>query len=331
MRTAFAFWQSKTLLSAVELGVFTQLAAAPLTAQELADRLGLRSRAVYDFLDALVAAGLLHRHGDGTTARYANTEATATFLDRGSPRYLGAALELANERLYPFWGGLTEALRTGQAQSEVRHGQAPFFDELYADPGRAELFLRGMAGVSSANFTALAEVFDFGPYRTVCDVGGAAGHLSITLATRHPHLRCTTFDLPVVEPVTRRTIGSSAVADRITVASGDFFADPLPQADVITMCMILHDWDLDRKTHLIRSAYAALPRGGAFVVMENMIDDNRRLNLSALLSSLNMLIEFGDGFEFTMTDFRQWCTSAGFSKYEAFPLTGTSSAAIAYK
>jgi 16S rRNA G1207 methylase RsmC len=162
-------------------------------------------------------------------------------------------------------------------------------------------------------------------------VGGATGQLSIILAQHHPHLHCTTFDMPVVEPIASRTIKEAGVDDRVTTASGDFFADPLPKADVITMGNILHDWNLERKLQLIRAAFEALSPGGAFVVIENLIDDDRRENVFGLMMSLNMLIEFGDGFDFTGPDFRGWCEDVGFKTVDVLPLAGAASAAVAYK
>lgn len=332
LQIGFGFWPAKTLLSAVELGLFTVLAAdGPLTGEEIDARLGLTSRATYDFLDGLVALGLLHRRGNGPSARYINTADTARFLDAASPDDIGGILEMANARLYPFWGGLTEALQTGSPQNEIKHTGRSMFAELYSDPARLEQFMRAMTGISAANFTALAEKFDFSPYATVCDVGGATGQLSIILAQHHPHLHCTSFDLPVVEPIAQRTIADAKLTDRVETASGDFFADPLPKADVITMGMILHDWNLDRKKHLIRQAYDALPDGGAFIVVENLIDDERRENVFGLMMSLNMLIEFGDAFDYTGADFREWCLEEGFSSVEVLPLAGPASAAIARK
>jgi SAM-dependent methyltransferase len=205
------------------------------------------------------------------------------------------------------------------------------FETLYAEPERLEQFMRAMAGISAGNFRLLAERFDFSRYSTVCDVGGATGQLSIILAQRHPHLRCLSFDLPVVEPIARRSIAAAGVGDRVTPVSGDFLCQPLPRADVITMGMILHDWNLERKLHLIRSAYEALPPGGALVAVENLIDDERRANVFGLMMSLNMLIEFGDAFDFTGADFRKWCQQAGFREVEVLPLAGPASAAIAYK
>jgi hypothetical protein len=151
------------------------------------------------------------------------------------------------------------------------------------------------------------------------------------LAERYPGLRCTSFDLPVVEPIAQKAIAAAGLTDRVTTAAGDFFADPFPRADVITMGLILHDWNLDRKMALIRSAYDALPEGGAFIVIENLIDDARRTNAFGLAMSLNMLIEFGDAFDFTGADFTSWCTEVGFRSVEVVPLAGPASAGIAYK
>ena len=252
------------------------------------------------------------------------------FLDTNSPQYIGGILEMANARLYGFWDGLTEALQTGEPQNEIKRTGRSMFEELYADPARLEQFMRAMSGISYGNFAALAEAFDFSQYESVVDVGGATGQLSLILAERHPHLRCMSFDLPPVEPIARRSIEAAGLTDRVTAASGDFFADPLPSADVITMGMILHDWNLDRKLHLIHSAYDALPEGGALIAVENIIDDERRENVFGLMMSLNM-IEFGDAFDFTGEDYRGWCEAVGFKKVEVLPLAGPASAAIAYK
>jgi predicted O-methyltransferase YrrM len=240
-------------------------------------------------------------------------------------------LEMCNARLYRFWGDLTEALRTGHPQNEIKRTGKSMFEELYRDPARLEQFMEAMQGISLGNFRALAEKFDFSEYKTVCDVGGATGVLCTILAGDHPHLRCTSYDLPVVAPIAERHIAAAGLNDRVAVASGDFFRDPLPRADVVTMGLILHDWNLDRKMHLIRAAYDALPEGGAFIVIENLIDDARRENAFGLMMSLNMLIEFGDAFDFTGGEFAGWCQQAGFRDVEIVPLTGPASAGIAYK
>ena len=331
MQIGMGFWMSKALLSAVELELFTVLGSDALTGGEIAGRLKLDARAIPDFPDLLVALGLLERDGDGPGARYRNTAETAAFLDKRSPAYIGGILEMSNARLYPFWGDLTEALHTGKPQNEIKHSGTSMFEELYSDPARLEQFMDAMTGISQGNFHALAEKFDFSRYETVCDVGGATGQLSMILAQHHPHLRLTSFDLPVVEPLAKKSIAAAGLSDRVQTAAGDFFADPLPRADVITMGLILHDWNLERKMDLIRAVYDALPEGGAFIVVENLIDDARRANAFGLAMSLNMLIEFGDAFDYTGADFGGWCREVGFREVEIMPLAGPASAGIAYK
>ncbi len=327
----FAFWTSKVLLTAVELEVFTTLGDQQLTGEEIRKKLKWHERGVYDFLDTLVSMKFLNRVGNGPTAKYSNTEETALFLDKNKSTYVGGILEMASQRLYRFWHDLPAALKTGQAQNEVKHSQKPMFEELYADLPRLEQFMGAMTGISRGNFQALAEKFDFSRYKTLCDVGGATGILSILAAKQHTHLNCITFDLPQVEPIAKKHIKKEGLEKRIQVVAGDFFKDQLPKADVITMGMILHDWNLQNKKHLIKLAYDALPKGGALIAVENIIDDARRENTFGLLMSLNMLIEFGDAFDFTFAEYKSWCQEIGFTKFELIHLAGPCSAAIAYK
>ncbi|HXJ40071.1 MAG TPA: methyltransferase [Bryobacteraceae bacterium] len=331
LQTAFGFWSSKVLLTAVEFGLFTKLADRRINGAELGAELGLHPRGSSDFLDALVAMQFLGREGDGPSAKYHNTPAGSLYLDSNSPRYVGGIMVMLNARLFRFWNDLPEALRTGQAQNETKHGQKGVFEELYAELPRLEQFLGAMTGLSRINFEAFAARFDFSNFRTLCDVGGATGLLSIEAAKRHPYLRCISFDLPPVEPIAQKHIAAAGLSDRVSTAAGDFFKDPLPKADIITMGMILHDWNLEKKMHLIRAAYDALPPGGAFVAIEALIDDARRENVFGLLMSLNMLIEFGEAFDYSGADFRGWCSEAGFRRFEVVHLAGASSAAIAYK
>jgi predicted O-methyltransferase YrrM len=324
------FMASKTVLSAIELELFTVLGDDALTGPQIGEKLGLHQRAIPDFPDTLVALGMLARD-DGPAPRYRNTAETAAFLDKSSPAYLGGVLEMCNARLYGFWGDLTEALQTGAPQNETKRTGQPMFTELYTDPSKLEQFMNAMTGASLGGFHALADKFDFAPYQTVCDLGGATGQLSLILAARHPHLRCTTLDLPPVEPLAQKAIDAAGLNDRVTTHTGDFLVDPLPQADVIVMSMILHDHNLDRKRHLIQAAYDALTPGGALISVEAFIDDARRTETFALLMSLNMLIEFGDGAGFTGSDYTGWCIEAGFNTVEMLPLLGWATAGVAYK
>jgi hypothetical protein len=331
LQTAFGFWASKVLLTAVEMDLFSRLGDRRWTADELGKALQIHPRGRTDFFDALLSMGFLAREGEGASARYSNTPEGRLFLDRASPRYVGGILVMLNARLFRFWNDLPEALRTGKPQNETKHGGKGIFEELYSDQPRLEQFLGAMTGLSRINFEALAEKFDFSRFGTLCDVGGATGLLCIEVARRHKKIRCISFDLPPVEPVARKSIEAAGLSSRIQTATGDFFSDPLPNADVITMGMILHDWNLEKKMHLIRSAYDALPADGALIAIEALIDDARRVNTFGLLMSLNMLIEFGDAFDYTGADFRAWCSEVGFRRFEVLPLAGASSAAVAYK
>ena len=327
LQTGMAFWASKTLLSAVEIGVFTELAHGPASLGPLSQRIGLHSRSARDFLDALVALGFLKRE-DGC---YRNTPEADLFLDRNKLSYVGGILEMANHRLYPFWGQLTEALRTGQPQNECKTGGTGLFETLYADPGRLEEFLSAMTGVSHASNSMIARVFPWKNYQTFVDIGTAQGDLAAQIALANPHLRGRGFDLPEVAPVFQQHAETLGIADRLTFVSGDFFKHDLPKADVVLMGHILHDWDLPTKKMLIRKAFEAIPAGGALIVYETIIDDDRSQNAFGLLMSLNMLIETPGGFDYTGADCKAWMKDAGFSAMRVEQLTGPDSMVIGIK
>lgn len=331
MRIAFGFFGAQALLTATKLDLFTQLGEEALSALQIGSRLKLHQRPVRDFLDALVALKILERDGDGPDALYRNTPDTRDFLDRRSPMYVGGILVMAQERMYRSWANLETALKTGNPQSEIRDGDGTLFSRLYADPDGLCGFMAGMEGGQRLTFPLFAERFDLSRYSTLCDVGGASGELCIAVSTAYPHLKCTTFDLPAVSSIAQRRIAEMGLMDRISVVSGDFFKDHLPRADVITMSTVLHDYNLEKKQLLIQKAYAALPDGGAFIVIEYLIDDARRKNAFGLLMSLNMLLEFGDGFDYTGADFTGWCRDAHFRDVTVMRLNGGMSAAIAYK
>ncbi|MDH5425088.1 MAG: acetylserotonin O-methyltransferase [Gammaproteobacteria bacterium] len=331
MQTATAFWSSKVLLTAVEFDLFTVLDQTAMTAEQLGKKLGLHPRGIYDFFDALVASGFLERQGDGPSGKYKNTPNSSAFLNKNSRLYIGGMPEMLNNRLFGFWNNLGEALKTGQPQNEIKHNGKPIFEELYSDEVRLGQFLDAMTGFQAANFQILGEKFHFENYTAVSDIGGALALLSRIIARQHPHLQFNSLDLPQVLPLAQEQIEKDGLTDRITATGGDFFADDFPKSDVITMGNILHDWNLQNKKILIKKAYDALPEGGVLIAIENLIDDARRENLFGMLMSLNMLIEFGDAFDYSGQDFRDWCKEAGFKHFEMIHLAGPSSAAIAYK
>jgi len=327
MQIGLGFWASKTLLSAVEMQVFTELAKHPEPLAELSGRLGLHPRSAHDFLDTLVALGFLER----TDGVYSNTPEADLFLDKGKPSYIGGMLEMANQRLFGHWNHLTTALRTGEQQNEARGGGENPFISLYADPERLRTFLKAMSGISHGANMTIARQFPFANYKTVVDVGPAQGNLIAQVALANPHLTGIGFDLPEVAPIFEDYIAENGISDRVSFAPGSFFDAPIPSADVVMMGHILHDWDLPTKKMLIRKAYEALPSGGAVVVYETLIDDDRSKNAFGLMMSLNMLIETPGGFDYTGADCTGWMKEAGFHSTRVEHLVGPDSMVVGIK
>lgn len=326
LQLGLGFWGSKTLLSAVELGLFSELAKGALEAEALRQRLGLHERGTRDFFDALVALGMLEKRG----ARYHNTRESNLFLDRAKPSYVGGILEMCNARLYSFWGALTEALRTGLPQSEVKTG-GNFYETLYRDPQAMKSFLEAMTGISMGACVALAHKFPWKKYQTFTDVGSAQGALCVQVAHAHPHLRGTGFDLPVCQPLFDEYVRSFGLDSRLRFQGGSFYKDPFPGTDVIVMGHILHSESLDDRRALIRKTFEALPKGGSYIIFEELIDDQRKKNAFALLMSLNMLIEVPHGFNSTGADYQRWMREAGFRNTRVEHLVGPVSMVVGSK
>lgn len=327
MQVGLGFWASKTLLSAVEMELFTELAKHPENLDALQGRLGLHPRSARDFLDALVALGLLERN-DGI---YSNTPSTAAFLDKRKPSYIGGILEMANQRLYPFWGNLTEALRTGKQQNEGKSGDGATFATLYADPARLKEFLKAMTGISRGANMAIANRFPWNKYASAVDIGTAQGDLIAQVTLAHRHLAGIGFDLPEVGPIFENYIEENGLTGRVQFSPGNFFEQPFPKADVVMMGHILHDWNLDEKQMLIQKAYDAVPKGGALIVYDSIIDDGRSKNAFGLLMSLNMLIETPGGFDYAGADCIAWMKAAGFEETRVEHLVGPDSMVIGIK
>ncbi len=333
MQIGLGFWASKVLLTAVNAGLFTHLARKPLSLKEIKVLFNWNcmDRHASDFLDTLYALKFLIREGIGENAIYSNTVDTDFFLDKQKPSYIGGILEMANNRLFRFWANLDDAMKTGKLQNEAANKGENLFEAIYKSPELTREFVHAMTGIQVGNFIAFANKFDFSNYKTLCDIGGAGAMLSIQVALLNPHISCNSFDLPPVKPVALENIAKFNLNERITTTIGDFFNDTFPKADVIVMGNILHDWSEERKLLLIKKAYDALPEGGAFVAIENVIDNDRSQNVFGLTMSLNMLIETEEGFDYTLSDFEKWAKQAGFKTVDVIPLAGPSSAAIAYK
>lgn len=333
MQVGLGFWPSKVLLTAVNEGLFTHLAKKPLSLKEIKTLFNWNcmDRHASDFLDTLVALKFLKRVGINETAIYSNSEDTDFFLDKQKPSYIGGILEMMNNRLFGFWSNLDKAMRTGKLQNEAANNGENLYEAIYKSPELTKEFVHAMTGIQIGNFIAFAKKFDFSKYHTLCDIGGSGAMLSIQVATHNPHMICNSFDLPPIEAVAKENIARFNLNDRIKTTVGDFFTDALPKADIIVMGHILHNWSEEKKLVLIKKAYDALPEGGAFVAIENVIDNERSQNILGLTMSLNMLIETEEGFDYTHSDFENWAKQSGFKTVDQIPLAGPASAAIAYK
>jgi hypothetical protein len=327
LNLGMSFWRAKTFLSAIELNVFTELGKKPMDEAALSGKLGLHPRSSRDFLDALVALGVLQRSGQ----IYSNSPDADFFLDSAKPSYIGGFLEMVNARLYTHWGSLTEGLRTGKPQNEIKAGQAEPFAELYADPVRMRGFVQAMTGLSIGTGAAIAKKFPWSKYKTFCDVGGAQGGVAVQIALQNPHLTGMVFDLPAVQPLFEEYVRSFHLENRLRFVPGNFFKEQLPNSDVILMGHILHDWGLADKKMLISKAYQALPSNGAYIAFETLIDDERKTNAMGLLMSLNMLIETPEGFDYSGADGRAWFAEAGFKDVSTEPLAGPDAMVVGFK
>jgi hypothetical protein len=314
-----AFRKAKVLLSAVELDVFTVLSEGSTDLQTLSTKTSVAERGARDFFDALVSLNLLQRDKDG---RYSNTTETALYLDANKPTYIGQELIYFSERMYPHWNLLTPTLKSGKPQND---NATHYFQSLYADQASLKKFASGMTGGSRLAAQSVAAIFPWGNVGTFVDVGTAEGCLPVEIARAHSHLEGVGFDLPQVQPVFDQYICQHGLQHRLQFRPGDFLSDALPNADVLVMGRILHNWDLRTKIMLLRKAYEAVPAGGALLVYERLIDDDRRSNVAGLLASLHMLIMTEGGFDFSAADCVGWMREVGFRDTEIHRLKGDQS------
>jgi hypothetical protein len=314
------YWAAKALLSAVELEIFPLLAKQPSTEPQIREQLKLNPRSTRDFLDALVGLGLLTR--DGQT--YHNSEIADLYLDPRKPTYFGGRLKMLSWQ-YSVWGNLANLLRTGEKQSG-----AGDFSQLYARPEAVRGFMLAMDGANAGIGTAIAREFDWSKRKSFIDIGGARGNLSAEIVKARPHLSGGTFDLPEVEPFFTEHMTNLGLAGKVRYYSGDFFTEDLPTADVHIFGHVLHDWDDEKRIALLTKAYKALPAGGAALVYDAMVDDERQSPMN-LLMSLSMQLITPGGSEYMASDCQAWLRAAGFERTSVHQLTASDKLVVGYK
>lgn len=300
----YAFRRSQTMFTAVQLGVFDRLKGGSAPASEFPGDGG----AVERLLDSCVALGLLERDG----GLYRNSELANQYLVRSSPRTFAGYIEYSNLALYPMWGKLNEAVLEG---GNRWHGVFGFesnelFDHFFRDDDSKRNFIAGMHGFGMVSSPAVAAAFDLSRFHRLVDLGGATGHLADHIVQQYPSIHGAVFDLgPVIE------VARGYTGDRLALIAGDFFKDPLPLADLYALGRILHDWSELKIRLLLAKIYRALPAGGALLIAETLLDDDKKGPIDSLMQSLNMLV-VTEGKERTLAEYESLLREAGFSQVE---------------
>lgn len=310
LRLGNTFCDAKALLTGVELGLFTVLADRPATVEEVRAELKLHGRGLSDLLNLLVALGLLERDA----GRYGNTESTQRYLVRGTQSYIGGFLERSNRNLYPAYGRLSEALRTGEPQT------GSSFEEVAGNPQILRQFVHMMDALTHTLGPQVAAAHDWTLHKSVLDVGGCRGNLVTQILTAQPHLEGHVFDIPQMEPFFDEKVAEVGLTGRVTFHGGSFFdVDELPAADVVVLGHVLHDWDPQQRRDLVALAYAAVHPGGALLVYDRMLEDEP-LHVDNLVISLDMLLVTDGGSEYAVTELFDHAAAAGCSDVTAEPL-----------
>jgi predicted O-methyltransferase YrrM len=310
MALSTGFWAFKTLAAAHELGLFSRLTGgAGTTVAELAEALGLQPRPAEMLLTGCAALGLLEK----TEGRYRNTPLSEAYLVRGKPYYFGGFVQMADKRLYAGWGKLAEALRTNQPTTWDPAVQSSAFDG--EDPTMLATFWEAMHSLSTMTARKLGEAMDLGQFHRLLDVGGGSGAYDIELCKQYAAMRATVFDLPHVAAIAAGKIAEAGLTDRIETTGGDFFEHLPGDHDVHLLSMIMHDWDEAKDRALLSRSFEALQSGGAVVISELLVNDEKTGPAPAALMSLNMLIET-EGRNYTPAEYSSWLEEAGFRHIE---------------
>lgn len=322
-----AFRHSKTMFTALSLGVFDLLEDSASDVTTLAGKLGANADALERLLDACVSLGLLKKEN----ALYSNTPVAATYLTRSSPNTLSGYILYSDRALYPLWGNLEAAIREGTNRWEQTFGGgASIFDHFFRTQEARRDFLSGMDGFGQLSSPAVVAAFDLGRFRRLVDLGGGTGHLAMAACARYPRLEAAVFDLPGVIATARDYVGRGPSERPLALIAGDFFTDPLPEGDIFTLGRILHDWSEDKVRILLKKVWERLPPDGAILIAEKLLADDKTDPLPALMQSLSMLV-CTEGKERTEAEYTSVLHQAGFTQIEARVTSAPLDAILAVK
>jgi len=304
-----AFRRSKIMFTAVSLGVFDRLADGAADLATLAQATGANADALERLLDACAGLGLLRKEA----GKYSNQPVADAYLRRSSPTTFAGYVMYSHRALYPLWGNLEDAVREGSHRWEQTFGaKGPIFDHFFQSEDAKRDFLMGMNGFGLLSSPRVVEAFDLGKFRRLVDLGGATGHLAIEACQHYSNLRTAVFDLPAVIEMTREYVQRAGLLDQIDLIAGDFFKDALPEADLFSLGRIVHDWSEEKIRKLLKKIYDRLPRGGALLIAERLLSEDKTGPMGALTQSLNMLV-CTEGKERTLAEYAALLREIGFS------------------
>ena len=304
-----AFRRSKVMFAAVSLGIFERLRDAPRTAADLAAEIAVHGEALERLLNGCVSLRLLAKQGD----RYRNTLLAEAYLCRNSPTALTGYIQYSNDALFPMWAHLEDAVREGSHRWRQTFGpDVPIFQHFFRTEQAKRDFIGGMHGLGMLSSESVVSAFDLRGFRRLVDLGGATGHRHRRLPALSRFERGGSGS-PAVVPLAREHVEQAGLSDRIEVLNGDFFAEPLPAADLYAAGRILHDWAEDKIRLLLAKVFSALPHGGAFLIVEKLLDEDKCGPTPALMQSINMLI-CTEGRERSRSEYTALLEAAGFSE-----------------
>ena len=308
MRLTTAYWDSQTFLTANRIGLFEVLDQVALSAEQVADKLGLQSRPTELLLKACVALELLQEE-DG---KFSNSPLSDTYLVPGKQAYMGNAV-CYSDNLYAAWGELETALREGRPTM-------PPEDYLGRDEEKTRHFVYGMHNRALGIGNALCGMIDLTGRKQLLDVGGGPGTYSGLLTQRFEGLCSTVLDLPDVVAIAKEIVQSLGASERVELLPGNYKTTPFPEGnDVVLISGVFHRETEETCRKLIANAAASLEAGGMLVINDVFTDQGGTSPAFATLFGLNMMISAPDGGVHEDHAVMCWMEEAGFAELGTKP------------
>ncbi|WP_447602079.1 methyltransferase [Nitrospira sp. Nam80] len=296
------YWETKILLTAVKLDLFSALDHRPKTAAEVAEKIGADKRALTLLLNALVAVGLLRHEESG----YVNSTAAREHLVKQSSQYIGHLL-LLHDAEWSNWGRLEEAVRTGQS---------PVKQHVFeTDPSLGANVLTVLHRIGRQSGPELAKRLALDQARTMLDLGGGAGTNAIAFCQVYPVLKATVFDLPATLALTEHTVKQAGMEDRIRLVPGNFNQDDLGGSyDVVLMSDVLHYQNYEANARLVRKTFAHLTPGGRLVIKDRYLDASGTSPAWTTAFAVHIFVNTEQGACYRVAEAMDWMRAAGFER-----------------